>query len=58
MTTYCQNRIYPNSVPEFRHLQKTDGTIEMQVRYINLPMAYKGKWMAVNTVQETNNEVN
>jgi hypothetical protein len=54
MTQYCQGRIYPNSVPEFRHLQKTDGTIEMQVRYINAPMGYTGKWMPVNTVQEHN----
>lgn len=52
MTTYCQGRIYPQSVPEFRHLQKTDGTIEMQVRYINLPMGYTGKWMPVKTEKE------
>ena len=52
MTTYAQGRIYPNSVPEFRHLQKADGTIEMQVRYINSGMGYIGKWMPVNTVQE------
>lgn len=53
MTQYCQGRIYPNSVPEFRHVQKTDGTMEMQVRYINSAMGYKGKWMPVNTEQET-----
>jgi hypothetical protein len=52
MTTYCQGRIYPQSVPEFRHLQKSDGTMEMQVRYINTGMGYTGKWMPVNTVQE------
>jgi len=52
MTEYCKGRIYPNSVPEFRHLQKQDGTIEMQVRYINSAMGYTGKWMPVNTVQE------
>jgi len=52
MTTYCQGRIYPQSVPEFRHLQKLDGTMEMQVRYINSAMGYTGKWMPVNTVQE------
>jgi hypothetical protein len=54
MTTYCQGRIYPQSVPEFRHLQKTDGTMEMQVRYINTGVGYVGKWTPVNTVQETN----
>ena len=53
MTTYCQGRIYPNSVSEFRHLQKTDGKIEMQVRYRNDAMGYCGKWMPVNTVKES-----
>jgi hypothetical protein len=58
MTTYAQGRIYPHSIPEFRNLQKKDGTIEMQVRYINTGVGYVGKWMPVNTVQESNNEVN
>jgi hypothetical protein len=53
MTTYCQGRIYPQSVPEFRHLQKSDGTIEMQVRYINNGMGYTGKWMSVQMETET-----
>jgi hypothetical protein len=52
MTTYAQGRIYPNSVPEFRMFQKADGTIEMQVRYINSAMGYVGKWMAVQTAKE------
>jgi hypothetical protein len=52
MTQYCQGRIYPNSVPEFRHLQKQDGTIEMQIRYRNDAMGYCGKWMPVNTEKE------
>lgn len=52
MTTYCQNRIYPNSTPEFRHLQKEDKTIEIQVRYINTQMGYIGKWMPIKTEQE------
>ena len=52
MTTYCQGRIYPNSVPEFRHLQKADGTIQMQVRYINAAMGYTGKWMSVQVEKE------
>lgn len=55
MTEYCKGRIYPNSVPEFRNLQKTDGTIEMQVRYINSVMGYVGKWMPVNTEKELKN---
>lgn len=53
MTTYAQGRIYPQSVPEFRHLQKEDGTIEMQVRYVNSLVGYTGKWTPVNTVQES-----
>jgi hypothetical protein len=52
MTEYAKGRIYPNSVSEFRHLQKQDGTIEMQVRYINLAMGYTGKWMPISTVTE------
>ena len=43
---------YPNSVPEFRMFQKANGTIEMQVRYINSAVGYMGKWMPVQTVKE------
>jgi hypothetical protein len=50
-------KIYPNSTPEFRTLQKSDGTMEMQVRYINAPMGYVGKWMLVKTEQEQEIEV-
>ena len=45
-------KIYPQSVPEFRMFQKQDGTIEMQVRYINSGMGYTGKWMPVKTEKE------
>jgi hypothetical protein len=55
-TEYAKGRIYPQSVPEFRTLQKQDGTLEMQVRYRNDVMGYLSKWMPVNTVQESNNE--
>ena len=55
MTTYAQGRIYPNSIPEFRHLQKADGTTEMQVRYINSAMGYTSKWMPVQTAKEEEN---
>jgi hypothetical protein len=43
---------YPNSSPEFRMLQKEDGTMVMQVRYINVSMGYVGKWMDVKTEKE------
>jgi hypothetical protein len=49
---YDKGRIYPGSVPEFRALQKQDGTLEMQVRYRNDPLSYLGKWMAVQTEKE------
>jgi hypothetical protein len=44
--------IYPNSSPEFRMFQKENGTVEMQVRYINKPMNYTGLWMPVKTEKE------
>ena len=52
--------IYPNSTPEFRMLQKEDGTMAMQVRYINSAMGYTGKWMDVKTETEngTSNNAN
>jgi hypothetical protein len=48
--------IYQNSTPEFRQLQKQDGTIELQVRYINESQGYTGKWMPVNIVKEQVND--
>lgn len=47
-------RIYPNSTPEFRVLHKEDGTMAMQVRYINSAMGYTGKWMDVQSKKENN----
>ena len=44
--------VYPNSTPEFRMVHKADGTMVMQVRYINAPMGYTGKWMDVKTETE------
>ena len=52
--------IYPGSTPEFRTLQKENGTMIMQVRYINTPMGYTGKWMDMKTEKEngTSNSTN
>ena len=50
--------IYPNSTPEFRMFQKADGTIEMQVRYLNASMNYTGKWMPVKTEKENAHQEN
>jgi len=47
--------VYPNSTPEFRTLQKEDGTMVMQVRYINAPMDYISKWMNVKVEKENGN---
>ena len=55
-TEYAKGRIYPGSVPEFRTLQKQDGTIEMQVRYRNDAMGYLGKWQPVQIETETEKE--
>ena len=50
--------IYPGSVPEFRVLVKADGAQVLQVRYINTPMGYTGKWQDVPVVQEISKEHN
>ena len=44
--------IYPNSTPEFRMFQKTDGTMEMQVRYLKSEFGYTGKWMPIKLKKE------
>lgn len=52
--------IYPGSTPEFRTLLKENGIMVMQVRYINAPMGYTGKWMDMKTEKEngTSNNAN
>jgi hypothetical protein len=52
--------VYPNSTPEFRMVHKADGTMAMQVRYINSDMGYTGKWMDMKTEKEngTSNNAN
>jgi hypothetical protein len=44
--------IYPGSAPEFRVLVKADGVQVLQVRYINTPMGYTGKWQDIPMVKE------
>jgi hypothetical protein len=44
--------VYPNSTPEFRIVVKQNGSEELQVRYINAPMGYTGKWMPVKIEKE------
>ena len=47
------NKIYPNSVPEFRILQQQDGTQQLQIRYVNTAVGYTGPWTAIPIVEET-----
>jgi hypothetical protein len=47
--------IYFNSTPEFRFLQKTDGSQVLQVRYINDAHGYKGLWQNIPVVKEDEN---
>ncbi len=48
--------IYPNSIPEFRILEKNNGTQEFQVRYINIAQGYVGKWMPIKMEKEDGSE--
>lgn len=45
-------KIYPNSSPEFKIVQKLDGTIEHRVRYINRSVGYTGLWMKIEVEKE------
>ena len=44
--------VYPNSTPEFRMVHKANGTMAMQVRYINITQSYTGAWKDVPVVKE------
>jgi hypothetical protein len=48
-------KVYPNATPEIRMFKKADGTMEMQVRYVNKPMNYVGKWMPMPVEKENDN---
>lgn len=52
--------IYPNSSPEFRIIEKEDGTTATQVRYINIPQGYTSKWTDIKMEKEngTSNSTN
>jgi hypothetical protein len=50
--------IYPGSTPEFRMVQKDDGTMAMQVRYIASQYGYTGMWMDVKTEKENDTNSN
>lgn len=44
--------VYPNSTPEFRILQFSNGEQTLQVRYINMAQNYTSKWKNVPIVKE------
>ena len=43
---------YPGSTPEFTILKKKDGTIVMQIRYINSTMGYTSAWQDIPVIEE------
>lgn len=44
--------LYPGSTPEFRILEKIDGTQVLQVRYVNETQRYVGRWQEIPTIKE------
>ena len=46
---------YFNSTPEFRLLEKADGSQVLQVRYLNEAQGYTGLWQNVPVVKENEN---
>ena len=44
--------IYPGCTPEFRILERENGTQALQVRQVNLTTNYVGKWQDVPIVKE------
>jgi len=48
--------IYPGSTPEFRFLQKENGTFVLQLRYVNISVGYISKWQDVPVVKEDQQE--
>jgi hypothetical protein len=47
-----QYQAFPGGTPEFRLVQKDDGTLVQQVRYVFGMANYVGKWMDVPVVKE------
>lgn len=44
--------LYPGSTPEFRVLEKLDGTQVFQVRYVNETQKYVSRWEEIPIVKE------
>lgn len=45
---------YPGATPEFRILEKQDGTTVFQVRYLNDTTKYVSRWEEIPTIKEEN----
>jgi len=45
-------KLYPGSTPEFRILEKQDGTRTLQVRYLNDVSGYKSQWLDVPIIKD------
>jgi hypothetical protein len=43
---------YPGATPEFRILEKQDGTKVFQVRYLNEAQKYTSRWEEVPVIKE------
>lgn len=43
---------YPGATPEFRILEKQNGTTVFQIRYINETQRYVSKWEEVPVIKE------
>lgn len=48
-------QVYPNGTPEFRLVQKENGALVQQIRYVSSFVGYVGKWMDVPVVKEYDN---
>lgn len=44
--------LYPGSTPEFRILEKLDGTQALQIRYLNETQKYVSRWTEIPIVKE------
>ena len=44
--------IYPGATPEFRILEKQDGTRILQVRYVSIAVGYKSIWYDIPIVKD------
>lgn len=44
--------LYPGATPEFRILEKKDGTRTLQVRYVNIAVGYRSMWYDIPVIKD------